>query len=80
VRMKGDASPEQPPVMDCPRCRAMVSARSNKCPVCGARLSSPERIDFPGLTLAFLVYPVLALAIACTALVLCVALIRWLGR
>jgi hypothetical protein len=35
----------------------MVSARSNKCPVCGA-----------------------ALAIACTALVLCVALIRWLGR
>jgi hypothetical protein len=30
--------------------------------------------------MSLLVYPVLALAIACTALVLCVALIRWLGR
>jgi len=80
VRREGDVPPERPPVMVCPRCRAMVSARSNQCLVCGARLSSSERIDFPGLTLAFLVYPVLALAIACTALVLCVALIRWLGR
>jgi hypothetical protein len=30
--------------------------------------------------MSLLVYPVLALAIACTALVLCVVLIRWLGR
>ena len=67
-------------MMVCSRCRAVVPAHLTKCPICGARLPSPERIDFPGLTLAFLVYPVLALAIACTALVLCVALIRWLGR
>ncbi|WP_448594688.1 hypothetical protein [Thermoflexus hugenholtzii] len=80
MRREGDVSPERPPVIACPRCRAMVSAHSNKCPICGARLPSPERIDFPGLTLAFLVYPMLALAIACAALVLCVALIRWLGR
>lgn len=71
-----------PPVMGCPRCRAMLPADQRECPICGARLpeASPKPADFLGLTIAFLMYPLLALGIACAGLLLCVALLRWLGR
>ncbi len=60
----------------------MLPADQRECPVCGARLAdeTSRAGDFLGLALAFLMYPILALGIACVGLLLCVALFRWLSR
>lgn len=74
--------PKPPPVIWCPRCRAMLPGDQRECPICGATLSeAPSKpVDFLGLTMTFWIYPLLALGIACISLLLCMALFRWLGR
>lgn len=60
----------------------MLPADQRECPVCGARLreGTSRSADFLGLTLVFLLYPLLALGIACVGLLLCMALSRWLSQ
>ncbi|HXF70228.1 MAG TPA: hypothetical protein VNK89_10530 [Thermoflexus sp.] len=77
-----ESSQNPPPVIWCPRCRAMLPADQRECPICGAKLfeASSEPVDFLGLTLTFWIYLFLAVGIACIGLLLCMALLRWLGR
>ncbi|GEM_PF-875176 len=82
LQSMNEKSQGPPVVIWCPRCRAMLPADQRECPVCGARLAeeASQSVDFLGLTLSFLWYPLLALGIACIGLVICVALFQWLSR
>ncbi|WP_322798741.1 hypothetical protein [Thermoflexus sp.] len=78
----GEELQKPPPALWCPRCRAMLPTDQRECPICGARLAeeTSRSADFLSLALAFWMYPLLALGIACVGLLLCVALFRWLSR
>lgn len=72
---------EDLPSARCPRCGTQGAPDLERCPRCGRPLDgSPERSDLIGLALVYLFYPLLALLVACAGLVLCLALLRGLGR